>query len=53
MLEKAEKHCWTSTVLNRKVREEIARRKRMGQPLDENGDEASLESDAAIEPYDT
>ncbi len=53
MLEKAEKHGWTSTVLNRKVREEIARRKRLGQPLDENGDEASLESDAAIEPYDT
>ena len=52
MLERAEQSGWSSTVLLRKVREEVARSKRLGRPLEETKEESSGGSDD-IEPYDT
>ena len=53
MLARAEQSGWTSVVLQRKVREEIERRKRLGQPLADETEELSSESTAGdVEPYD-
>jgi hypothetical protein len=52
MLDRAESAGWTSTVLQRKVREEIERRRRMGKPLaDESGDRTE-ESDDDLSAYE-
>ena len=51
MLDRAENFGWSSTVLLRKVRDEVARRRRSGQALDEATDDLPPEPD--IEPYDT
>ena len=52
MLDRAEQAGWTSTVLNRKVRDEVERRRRAGRPLSEEEELAELPADA-VEPYDT
>ena len=52
MLDRAERAGWTSAVLNRKVREEVERRKRSGQPLSESDDLADVSVDA-VEPYES
>ena len=53
MLERAEQAGWTSTVLQRKVREEVERRRRSGKPLSDEAEDAAIESTAdAVEPYE-
>lgn len=52
MLDRAEQAGWTSTVLSRKVREEVERRRRTGRPLSEDGEELADVPADAIEPYD-
>jgi hypothetical protein len=53
MLDRAEQAGWTSTVLQRKVREEVERRRRSGRPLTDEGEDGVLEASAdAVEPYD-
>jgi hypothetical protein len=48
MLDRAEQAGWTSAILQRKVREEIERRRSVGRPLD---DELVTPSEA-VEPYE-
>lgn len=53
MLDRAEESGWTSTVLLRKVREEVERRRRSGRPLSDESEDGVLEASAdAVEPYD-
>ncbi|HEX6986319.1 MAG TPA: hypothetical protein VF170_13135 [Planctomycetaceae bacterium] len=53
MLDRAEQAGWTSTVLQRKVREEVERRRRSGKPLADDGDDPLLEaSPDGVEPYE-
>jgi len=53
MLERAEQAGWTSTVLQRKVRDEVERRRRLGKTLADDGEAASPDSAADdIEPYE-
>jgi hypothetical protein len=51
MLDRAEQYGWTSAVLNRKVREEIERRRNAGRPLAEDDELADIPADA-VEPYE-
>jgi len=51
MLDRAEQAGWTSTVLNRKVREEVERRRRSGRPSSEGEEFADAPADV-IEPYE-
>jgi hypothetical protein len=52
MLERAERSGWTSVVLQRKVRDEIERRRRAGRPLADD-DESNAAGDAGgVEPYE-
>lgn len=52
MLDRAEIAGWTSTVLQRKVREEIERRRRMGKPLEDELDAGPPEPENGIDPYE-
>ncbi|MGC1273361.1 MAG: hypothetical protein WBC44_06605 [Planctomycetaceae bacterium] len=53
MLERAEQSGWTSVVLQRKVRDEIERRRRAGKVLSDEVDDATSESPPdEIEPYE-
>ncbi|MBA3312770.1 MAG: hypothetical protein M3552_04355 [Planctomycetota bacterium] len=53
MLKRAEDAGWTSTVLQRKVREEIERRRRMGKPLTDESDDVIDEPEYGVDPYET
>lgn len=52
MLDRAESAGWTSTVLQRKVREEIERRRRMGKPLEDELDEGPPPPENGVDPYE-
>ncbi len=52
MLERAERSGWTSVVLQRKVRAEIERRRRMGQALSDESAGAADEPPNTVEPYE-
>lgn len=53
MLDRAEIAGWTSTVLQRKVREEVERRRRMGKPLSDDDDEANDQPESGIDAYES
>lgn len=54
MLERAEQSGWTSVVLQRKVRDEIERRRRAGRKLSDDADEGNFEPPTdEIEPYES
>lgn len=53
MLDRAEASGWTSVVLQRKVREEIERRRRLGKPLTEETDDPAVDAGTdGIDPYE-
>ena len=52
MLDRAETAGWTSAVLQRKVREEVERRRRAGKPLADDGDVPLGPAADGVEPYD-